>query len=83
LSGPIRIAHGALPQYFAVSQEMGEFEMRMIVKIAVTAAVVMAVAWPFLFWGQPANTGQSQRHYEPVEQQLIFNTMSSKDEPVW
>jgi hypothetical protein len=62
---------------------MGEFEMRMIIKIAVTAAVVMAVAWPFLFWGQPANTGQSQRHYDPAEQQLIFNTMPSRDEPVW
>jgi len=48
-----------------------------------TAAVAMAVAWPFLFWGQPANTGQSQSHFEPAEQQLIFNTMPSRDEPVW
>jgi hypothetical protein len=62
---------------------MGEFEMRTIIRIAMTAAVAMAVAWPFLFWGQPANTGQSQSHFEPAEQQLIFNTMPSRDEPVW
>jgi hypothetical protein len=51
-----------------------EASMDMFIRIALTAAIVVLVAWPLLFWGKPAlpnhsniETFQPSRSYNPLQ----------------
>jgi hypothetical protein len=53
--------------------------MKQTVKLALTAALVAALIWPF-FWGRSASTEQTRRHLE--QKSLIYNTMP-RHELLW
>ena len=56
--------------------------MHKIIRVALTAAVLVAIAWPLLFWGQPASPGQDRGHVDAFQGRLIFNT-TSRPELYW
>ena len=56
--------------------------MHKIIRAALTAAVLVAVVWPLLFWGKPAAPGQDSGHVEAFRGHLIYNT-TSRPELYW
>lgn len=52
--------------------------MNQTLKLALTAALVAALIWPF-FWGKSASTEQARQHLEQTRQPLIYNTMPRHD----
>jgi hypothetical protein len=53
--------------------------MHTIIKVALTVVAVAAIAWPILFWGQPALPEQDRRSFERSQKAPIYNTMWRDD----
>ena len=53
--------------------------MHTIIKVALTVVAVVAIAWPILFWGEPALPEQDRRHFEQSQKTPVYNTMWRDD----
>jgi hypothetical protein len=56
--------------------------MPTIVKTLLTAACVIALMWPLLFWGKPALTERGARQAEQTQNPLPYNVMP-RHEILW
>jgi len=53
--------------------------MRTWIRLLWTAAIVIAVAWPLLFWGKAASLDRSGEHFQ---RPLLFNPLE-RHELLW
>jgi hypothetical protein len=51
--------------------------MHPLLRVVLTVLVVIALAWPLLFWGKPALSDHKHRY--PEMGQLVFNQMPPHD----
>ena len=51
--------------------------MHPILRVVLTVLIVIALAWPLLFWGKPALSDQKDRY--PEMGQPVFNQMPRHD----
>ena len=51
--------------------------MHPILRVVVTVLIVIALAWPLLFWGKPALSDHQDRY--PEVGQPVFNQMPRHD----
>jgi hypothetical protein len=54
--------------------------MHLLIRIAWTAAAVVLVAWPLLFWGKPASPNQD--NIETIPPSLSYNPLQ-RPELLW
>jgi hypothetical protein len=57
--------------------------MQTIIKIALTAGVIAALAWPLLFWGKSESLAHDGHYIE--QNNMRYNTyfLTPQYEPVW
>jgi hypothetical protein len=53
--------------------------MHTIVKVALTVVAIVAIAWPILFWGEPALPEQDRQSRERIQKTTIYNTLWRDD----
>ena len=68
-----------LVQPFVRLRRMGGTNMRTWIRLLWTAAIVIAVAWPLLFWGKAASLDRSGEHFQ---RPLLFNPLE-RHEILW
>jgi hypothetical protein len=56
--------------------------MNTIIKAVLTAACIVALAWPLLFWGEPAQSESGDRHRRDVVRTTPF-VFAPQDLIVW
>ena len=49
--------------------------MHPILRVALTALFVVALAWPLVFWGKPAMPDHSRQHVETSQPPLLYNSL--------
>lgn len=53
--------------------------MNTIIKATLTAACIVVLVWPLLFWGKPALPENGARDIEPSQQSQSYNMVPRHD----